>query len=174
MTSPQSALPSTSLTFSSSAAGPSGPSDKSCPSAHPLFSADVLVARPAGPTGSSIASSFAFTGCYQQTCLLSCNLVGITGLDSLATGGGFVANLVSTASNPAGRQCAVLCQNRGGANYMGLVNVAGSTTNVACYCGVQISSASILDTNCGSCNPGAGSGTCGTSGLGIAIYGRGY
>lgn len=57
-----------------------------------------------------------------------------------------------------------------------LVNVAGTTNQVACYCGIAITNrAGFFSENNGvSCNPGAGSGTCGVSGQGIAVYGRGY
>jgi hypothetical protein len=136
-----------------------------------------------GPIGSSIASSFAYTGCFGQTCVVSssgvqtCPGIGASyGFDSAATKGGFQQYVTSTTGNSAGKQCANICQDKGGINFFGLVNVASSTTQVACYCGVNIvnSAGFFAETNCAPCNPSSGLGTCGNSGSAIAVYGRGF
>jgi hypothetical protein len=148
---------------------------------------------PAGPQGTSFATSFAYTGCFGQTCQSTsggaahtCPGLGASyGMDSQAVTGGFNATLTSTPTNPAGRQCAILCQGAvrpsptpaARMNYFGLVNF-GTGSQVVCYCGVAITNSGgfFSESNCVPCNPTdpGGLGTCGVPGAGIAVYGRGF
>ena len=131
---------------------------------------------------STISSTFAYLGCYGQTCVVTGGVAGCPGLgasyafDSATTLGGYNTTVVGSASNPAGRQCAVICATKVNTNFFGLVNLAGSTTAVTCYCGERITNGGIFfqETNCVPCNGAGGTGTCGASGVSLAVYGRAF
>lgn len=152
---------------------------------------------PAGPAGTTISTSFAYTGCYNQTSFL-----GFTGSYAFDTAAAGVANtpsndgvVINSQANPAARQCAQLClagsynspATAKPPNFFGIISVPDSlaippvTNRVQCWCGTYIIGSMLLESNCLPCSGIQGTGTCGrttgllnTAGISIAVYGRGF
>lgn len=128
-----------------------------------------------GPTGSTISTTFAYTGCWEQTSLL-----GISGSYAFNKGALGYGQLFSVDGNsaPAPRSCAQKCLQEfaSSLNFFGVVNMG--TSSVSCWCGLSITGSPSSEVNCVAClGPNSG-GTCGkstgTAGITIAVYGRGF
>lgn len=143
---------------------------------------DILtILQLTGPTGAPgiTGLTFAYLGCYSQTCTpLGCpsvgTIVGSFGFDDAGTLGGYNSTVVATASTNINSACAALCLTKSKANYFGTVNVAGTPGSGHCYCGVSITGLSSALANCVTCSGGNGVGQCGQAGSTIAVYARAF
>ena len=138
-----------------------------------------LYVGPSGPSGPSgprgPGAIYAYLGCYTQGCTpTGCPALAQYAFDGQATNGGFNVTLTGTAQSPAAAQCANLCITKVGTNFFGLVNSAGSTTTVDCYCGAQLTSSMTAFGNCVACRGPGNPGMCGVAGNGLSAYGRAF